>query len=210
MGEHLPYKQGVAGSSPAPPIAQAYDPRVAESMSLDDFLDHQGEQDQGDGFQATLEAVPDEPTLVKVTPFHGEHGCGCSSSFELPRKAVKSITPTGNYHFCCGKRLEVTVVEFTKDAAVPVTSLMARREPDHHHHDHGHGAMPPGLGAAQMARMVPPRFGGRQGLVGRWPLPGTGCEVVCIEVCTRFCHDWGWDCCEWETRCGVNCGGNII
>jgi hypothetical protein len=42
-------------------------------------------------------------------------------------------------------------------------------------------------------------------LVGRWQI--AGCEVVCIEVCTRFCAPTGWDCCEWETRCSLNCPG---
>jgi hypothetical protein len=42
-------------------------------------------------------------------------------------------------------------------------------------------------------------------LVGRWRIWGTNCEVSCIEVCTRFCHPTGWDCCGWETRCAVNC-----
>lgn len=45
-------------------------------------------------------------------------------------------------------------------------------------------------------------------LVGRWSLqPVFACELVCIEVCTRFCHPTGWDCCTWETRCALNCDG---
>lgn len=47
-------------------------------------------------------------------------------------------------------------------------------------------------------------------LIGRWPIPWTGCEFVCIEVCTRFCGDTGWDCCGWETRCALNCSGGSI
>ena len=47
-------------------------------------------------------------------------------------------------------------------------------------------------------------------LVGRFPIPWTGCEAVCIEVCTRFCHPTGWDCCQWQTRCAVNCNGRTI
>jgi len=39
-------------------------------------------------------------------------------------------------------------------------------------------------------------------LVGRWSL--FGCELNCIEVCTRFCNPTGWDCCKWETRCAVD------
>ena len=41
-------------------------------------------------------------------------------------------------------------------------------------------------------------------LVGRWTI--FGCEVECIEVCTRFCGPIGYDCCNWETRCSVDWG----
>jgi hypothetical protein len=47
-------------------------------------------------------------------------------------------------------------------------------------------------------------------LVGRWQVPWTSCEVSCIEVCTRFCHPTGWDCCAWQTRCALNCNGRTI
>jgi hypothetical protein len=47
-------------------------------------------------------------------------------------------------------------------------------------------------------------------LVGRWRVPWTNCEVNCIEVCTRFCHPTGWDCCQWETRCALSCSGEVI
>lgn len=39
-------------------------------------------------------------------------------------------------------------------------------------------------------------------LVGRWTI--FGCQVSCIEVCTRLCRPTGWDCCQWETRCAVD------
>ena len=39
-----------------------------------------------------------------------------------------------------------------------------------------------------------------------WQL-GDRCQFVCIEVCTRFCHPTGWDCCQWETRCALSCVG---
>ena len=46
-------------------------------------------------------------------------------------------------------------------------------------------------------------------LVGRWDL-STRCQFACIEVCTRFCHPTGWDCCQWETRCALSCDGEPI
>jgi hypothetical protein len=62
---------------------------------------------------------------------------------------------------------------------------------------------PPSLAARSIG-------GGGLGLVGRWPIPWTSCELVCIEVCTEFCFPTGWDCCGWETRCAINCNGYAI
>jgi hypothetical protein len=44
----------------------------------------------------------------------------------------------------------------------------------------------------------------------RWHIPWTNCELNCIQVCTRFCSDTGWDCCGWETRCAISCPGGSI
>jgi hypothetical protein len=57
-------------------------------------------------------------------------------------------------------------------------------------------SLPAVVGADNGGRVFP-------ALVGRWPI--LGCELVCIEVCTRFCGPTGWACCEWETRCALNC-----
>jgi len=170
-------------------------------VKLDEFL-----KAQGSGLTAALEAVSERPTHVKVTPYREDGQCGCSSSFELPREMIRSLVPTGKYHFCCGKRLEVAVVEFAENASVPVADLMKRidRPSEHTHAPLSHGS--PGHNLPYAASSVGRR---PSGLVGRWPLPG-GCELNCIEVCTRFCGPTGWACCEWETRCGVSCYGNAI
>lgn len=194
---------------------------MSKSMKVDDFLSAQGNVEAG--LTATLEAVPERDTHVKITPFREGLGCGCSQSFELPKKMIRSVTGTGRHHFCCGKRLEVASVEFTDDAAIPVSELMKAREHahahehghghEHHHHahEHPHGG-PPGMPGG--GPMMPPGAWEqgtaqrrRHALVGRWPIPWTPCEISCIEVCTRFCNPWGWDCCEWETRCAINCNG---
>jgi hypothetical protein len=166
---------------------------MATPMKLDEFL-----ESQSSGFTATLEPIPDKPTAVRVTPYREDRGCGCSSSFELPKDMVRSVVPTGKYHYCCGKRLEVVVVEFTEAAAVPVAELMKRAERPGEH-AHAPPPYPPPQGADNR--------GGASPLVGRWPVPGLPCELACIEVCTRFCHPTGWDCCRWETRCALNCRG---
>ena len=173
-------------------------------MPLEEFL-----KSQGSGFTATLEPVPDKPAMVRVTPFRDDHGCGCSSGFELAKRMIRSVIPTGKHHFCCGKRLEVAVIEFTEDASVPVADLISRAErPTHtgpHPHAEAHQARVGGRPFP--ARTAAGRSAAHPALVGRWPIPFTNCELECIEVCTEFCSDTGWDCCGWETRCVINCDG---
>jgi len=174
---------------------------MSSPIKLDDFLSAQSTQRSG--FTATVEAVPDKPTDVKITPFRDGHGCGCASSFVLPKSMIRSVTPTGTFHQCCGKRLEVVVVEFTENASIPVADLMKRVE---RHEAAGGGGAPPrwegGRGGRRAARMMQ---AGGGGLVGRYPIPGLPCHITCIEVCTEFCAPTGWDCCRWETRCGISC-----
>ena len=177
---------------------------MSTPMKLDAFLTQQTHV-QDTGFMAVLEPIADRPDAIKVTPFHDDQGCGCASSLELPRTMIQSVTPTGKFHQCCGKRLEVVQVEFTENASVPVADLMRRRVQPH---DHGHAVAPPGRFAPPPGAMS--RSRSPHGLVGRFPIPWTPCTINCIEVCTEFCSDTGWDCCRWETRCGVNCGGLSI
>lgn len=174
-------------------------------MGLDEFLADQGKLA---GFTATLEPAPDRSTHVTVTPFRDDRGCGCASSFELPKEAIRSVTPTGNYHFCCGKRLQVAVVEFAEGASIPVADLVKQMD---RVSDHPHAAPMP-IGSGRVNPSWPPRPGGSRpvGLVGRWHIPWTDCYVECAEVCTRFCGPTGWDCCEWETRCVLVCSGQTV
>jgi hypothetical protein len=179
---------------------------MSTPVPLDEFLDS-----QSSGFTATLEPVAEKPAEVKVTPFRDARGCGCAMSFNLAKDLVRSVTPTGRYHFCCGKRLEVAVVEFAENASVPVAELMRRIEEP----AEAMPAAPQYLSRAGYPSSASPaprsaafaRPGWPSQLVGRWPIPWTPCEIDCIEVCTRFCGPTGWDCCEWETRCAINCNG---
>jgi hypothetical protein len=193
---------------------------MSNPMKLDEFLSSQSSRSEA--FTATVEPIADNATDVKITPFHEGGGCGCSSSFTLAKKMIRSVKPTGNFHRCCGKRLEIVEIEFEEDASVPVADLMKRaaRAGGEMHAGMPHG-IPQGMpqGVPHEATPYPMPGGGfspygarasarrGSGLVGRWPIPWTDCEIVCIEVCTRFCGPTGWACCEWETRCGINCNG---
>jgi hypothetical protein len=190
---------------------------MTKPISLDDFLEAQGK-----GITATLEACADKSTHIKLTPWHGEGRCGCSSSIELPREAIASIVPTGKFVFCCGKRLEVAVVELNDKATISIGDLLKQKEQPMphgpgepgHRVGHGHGGGYSALHGPAMPPSVPQtgrRAASSMGLIGRWRLPWTRCTVSCIEVCTRFCSDTGWDCCEWETRCAIDdCAGPIF
>ena len=191
---------------------------MSDSMKLDEFLSSQSSQSEA--FTATVEPIADNATNVKITPYQEGRGCGCSSSFTLAKKMIRSVKPTGNFHRCCGKRLEIVEIEFEENASVPVSDLMKRasRTGGEAHTGMPHAGIPyqmmgGGQFPAQMpGGQLPPREAraagrGGAGLVGRWPIPWTPCHVTCIEVCTRFCSDTGWDCCQWETRCGIGCDG---
>ncbi len=176
---------------------------MSSPIKLDDFLTAQSAQRSG--FTATIEAMPDKPTDVTITPFREEHGCGCASSFVLPKSMIRSVTPTGTYHHCCGKRLEVVVVEFTETALVPVADLMKRTERTQRAEPARRLDTPARSGGERPPRRADRMIGRGGGLVGRYPIPGLPCHVTCIEVCTEFCNPTGWDCCQWETRCGISC-----
>ena len=114
---------------------------MSEPIQLDEFLTSQSSDTSG--FTATLEPIDDKPSAVRVTPYREDRGCGCASSFELPKEMIESVVPTSRYHYCCGKRLEVVVVSFTDNAAVPVAELMKpmdRSGGDHHAHGPGPGS----------------------------------------------------------------------
>lgn len=184
-------------------------------MDLDDFLEAQGAAPAAtSAFTAVLEVIPDRPDEVKVTPYRDEGGCGCSSSFALRKAMIRSVKPSGKFHLCCGKRLEVVEIEFAEDASIPVTDLFRRAaRPSEHAHAPAPYAMAGSMGPPR-GGVAPPgsaasraRIGPGGGIVGRWPIPWTPCEIHCIEVCTQFCSDVGWDCCGWETRCAVVCDG---
>lgn len=190
---------------------------MSNPVKLDEFLSSQSSRSEA--FTATVEPIADNPTEVKITPFQEGRGCGCSSSFTLAKEMIRSVTPTGHFHRCCGKRLEIVEIEFAENASVPVADLMKRatRTGGETHAGMPYEGIPYQMMGGQFPQQMPggqlppreARAAGRRGagLVGRWPIPWTPCHVTCIEVCTRFCSDTGWDCCQWETRCGIGCDG---
>jgi hypothetical protein len=87
-------------------------------MKIDEFL-----SSQGSGYTAILERIPGKDTHVKITPYRGGSNCACAASFSLAKHFIESVTPTDTSYFYCGKRLEVVLVTFAKDASIPVTEV---------------------------------------------------------------------------------------
>lgn len=96
-------------------------------LSVDELLATQ----QQTGSRATIEAVDGDPDHVTVTPWIQGAGCMCESSLRLPKAAIKSVVPTDERHFCCGKTLTVVEVTFADDS-VDLSDLfgqLAQRRP---------------------------------------------------------------------------------
>jgi hypothetical protein len=91
-------------------------------MSLDALLAEQ----QRPMVIGTIEPVPAEPAVVKITPWVEGRGCLCQFSFKVPKDAVQSVRPTGQVHHCCGKTLRVVEVKFKEDASITVGELFAQ------------------------------------------------------------------------------------
>lgn len=129
---------------------------MAGEMTVDQLLSQQRDVKP----LATIEPVPDNPDSVKVTPWLRATGCLCSLSLIVPKAVIESVKPTGESHYCCGKRLEVVEITFKKGAQLPVTDVFAQAaaaassaQPTqqttaqgHHHHDHSHAPIPTGGG----------------------------------------------------------------
>jgi hypothetical protein len=103
--------------------------RSMDAMSLDDFLAEESKP------AYTLEPVPGDDNILKVTPWVANGGCNCQHAFEVPKQAIRSVKPTGETHPCCGKILRVVEVDFG-DAKVDIAEVFrqlaapAAREPE--------------------------------------------------------------------------------
>lgn len=99
---------------------------MARQVSLDTFLSSQ--DGSTDGVRCTIEAVPAEPTKVKLTPWVQGFGCVCQLAFLAPRDAIAHLLETEHRSECCGKDLAVVEVVFneTHQAVASVVRDQAR------------------------------------------------------------------------------------
>jgi hypothetical protein len=76
---------------------------------------------------ATVEAIPDKPEIVSVTPWIPGHGCACQFALTIPKRAIGKLFSTEHRHNCCGKVLKVVEIEFREDSSLSVADIFADR-----------------------------------------------------------------------------------
>jgi hypothetical protein len=79
--------------------------------SIDELLDL---QDTASDLQVTVERVPGQDDVIKVTPFVAGSSCLCDIALTIPKDAIDSVTATGETHHCCGKLLSVAELSFSQ------------------------------------------------------------------------------------------------
>lgn len=89
------------------------------SMSLDEFFTLQART----SVRATLEPIEGDDINLKITPWLEGEGCLCAYALTIPRKALRQVSPTGESHICCGKRLLVVEVEFSDKSTLSVSDV---------------------------------------------------------------------------------------
>ncbi|HEY0638565.1 MAG TPA: hypothetical protein VGD67_13025 [Pseudonocardiaceae bacterium] len=84
---------------------------MPETISLDDLLARQSEPTKP---LATIEAIPDDPDRVVVTPYHRSAGLRRASALILRKDLLASITPTDIQHRSGDKSISIVEVVFNE------------------------------------------------------------------------------------------------
>lgn len=164
-----------------------------QPMSVGDFLSTQAEASEA--LLATVERAGVDQ--LKVTPWQPGRGCLCAYAFRLPESAIRALTPTGDVHACCGKRLSVVEVAFAEShkAVGDVVSQQVRLGLEHPKDALGNARRPvPGM-RSSVTRL------GYSARYGAIPLQiSDHCWKACMHVmdgdpngevfCDHFCNGW--------------------
>ena len=124
--------------------------------TVDDILEDQSRPQM----LVTVDSIPDEPELVKVTPWRDgpTGGCNCGSAIKIPKSAIASVERTQMRHLCCGKSFTVVELKCHEGASLEITDVLSQlastRESHDHSHGHSHGAEQP-IGAVPRPVPVP-------------------------------------------------------
>jgi hypothetical protein len=95
---------------------------MADTISLDALLSDQ----ENPVVSVTIELITDLPELIKVTPWSSTGGCLCHLAVQIKRSSVESVTPTGEVHLCCGKRLKVVDIKFKEGESIALDDLFSQ------------------------------------------------------------------------------------
>jgi hypothetical protein len=154
--------------------------------------------------------------MVKTSEKSGNIGftsAGCDAWTELPTEMIEEAQHVGT-QTCWDHSHPVMRIALkepkTAEAKILAALLAQHQQPQRPLADEPQGGPASGSPMPYPASAAVGRTRTPSGLVGRFPIPWTPCVVTCIEVCTEFCAPTGWDCCRWETRCGINCNGLSI
>lgn len=164
-----------------------------EKLSLEELLKR---QEKGGLLLATIEQA-EQPDYVKITPYAQNLGCLCSFTITVQKLHIKSVTPTGETHFCCGKQLLVTTIEFT-DVGKPYAEVLGQLQknalmqarPNDHSRSGGGTSIQPWQTPPVMSTLpvLPPSY-----VPARGPLaPSIVCPfgwAACIGQCGQRCYD---------------------
>lgn len=126
-----------------------------------------------------------------------------SGALLIPKAAIENVTPTGETHICCGKRLLVVEINLVKNASIPVADVLEQFKARLVSASMktggagGHGAVP--------SMFEPPKvnFYHQGHIDSRKVRPMSGCFACNQGTCYRQCWDqngnpyWQYDpvCC---------------
>jgi hypothetical protein len=95
---------------------------TSQNLSLDALLSAQSTSHA----LVTIESIDSRDDVVKVTPWSESGGCQCDWSVLIKRSQIESVTPSGQTHHCCGKRLQVVSINFHKNASLDPTEFLGQ------------------------------------------------------------------------------------
>jgi hypothetical protein len=93
-----------------------------KKINLDEWLTEQ----EKNVVLATVEALPNNASEVKVTPWIAGRGCACHFGLILAKKCIREVKLTGQRHPCCGKMLNVVEITFKEGSTVPLEEVMSQ------------------------------------------------------------------------------------
>lgn len=138
--------------------------------------------------RAIIEAIPDKPDMVKVTPLTPTLRARCGIDVTVPKSAIKRVKKLDKTVRCCGHHIQAVEIEFANEKMLTYADLL------HALSDH-HDSMIRGVGEAvmRMAANMSREAGGGKGSPVATPLHYGNCMVNAL---LDGGESWRYDLCE--------------